>query len=357
MASTVQEWTSEALSRLGLAPPEVAERVVRLTGVPDTPTAREIVELDLCALDVSLEVGLPELLAPQLSWEVHRWAQVSAEEVTSRPWGAVRFVLGEHLDELTLLSVLRHVEMADDLAATLVGHDLGNGVRGGLAGLPREVQEYLGHAVSGEDLAAVDHVLRLADSGWSVPELLLGLIVPAQEELGRLWERGALSVAQEHMATAITHLAMYSLHPRLYEAPRLGCTLVAATVPEDRHSVGLRVVSDLLQRRGWEVHYVGLSCPMADVIDAVVDSGASLLLLGCSMTCHLPSLRRAVDEVRADPRCDGVRVVVGGRPFNQVPELGTWVGSDLAAGHAIEVLEATDDLLALAPSSRAGSIS
>jgi methanogenic corrinoid protein MtbC1 len=345
-------WTSWALARLDLSREELATRVARLAGLPDTPQAAEVVDLHLCALDVSLEVGSPELLVPQLEWEVHRWHQVSDGPGGPRVGAALRLMLAEHLDELTLLSVVRHVEAADTLAAAGAGRARTRRTRSGLAGLSGDVDGYLEHAVAGRDGAAVGHVLGLADAGWSVPELLLGVIGPAQDELGRLWERGAISVAQEHMATAVTHLAMYALYPRLFDAERLGHALVAATVPGDRHSVGLRMVSDLLQHRGWEVHYVGTSCPVPDLLDTVVESGARLLLLGASMTCHLPVLREVIEQTRADRRCDGLTVMVGGRPFSHARGLGEWAGADLVGTHAVEAVAAATSLLAAEAPSR-----
>ncbi len=349
------EWTSWAMGRLDLAPADLTDRVLRLTGLPETLEGREIVDLHLCALDVSLDVGSPELLVPQLAWELNRWPQVSGGPDGSRVWGAVRFVLGEHLDELTLLAVVRHVERADALAAGQAARQRDERAGGGLTGLvgmSGDVGGYLAHAVAGRDGPAVDHVLRLAETGWSAPDVLLRVLGPAQDELGRLWERGVLSVAQEHMATAVTHLAMYALYPRLVPEERLGLTLVAATPPGDRHTVGLRMVTDLLRHRGWDAEYVGASCPVADLVEAAVEADASLLLLGGSMTCHLPGLREAVGVVRADRRADAMTVMVGGAPFRDAPVLGDWVGADLAVGDAAAALEAAERLLAPEGASR-----
>jgi methanogenic corrinoid protein MtbC1 len=90
-----------------------------------------------------------------------------------------------------------------------------------------------------------------------------------------------------------------------------------------------------------------------DVIEAAVAVEASLLLLGASMTCHLPGLRTAVGQVRSDRRCDGLSVMVGGRPFREVTSLREWVGADLVAGNAVEAVRAADGLLVPEPTSRA----
>jgi methanogenic corrinoid protein MtbC1 len=340
------------LARLDLDRHQVAERLVRRAGLPDTPEGREVVDLHLCALDVSLEIGDPALLAPQLHWEASRWPQVAAGPGAGRVWAALRHVLADHLDELTLLTVVRHVEAADAEAAASALRAAGRGGRDGLAGLSPDAQVYLGHALAGRDRDAVSHVLALADAGWSVPEVMLGVLAPAPVEVGRLWERGAITVAHEHVATAVAHLVLYSLYPRLSLGVRLGRTAVAATVPGDRHSFGLRLVSDLLQHRGWDVQYVGTACPVPDLVEAAVEAGATLVLLGASMTCHLPVLRTAVRQVRSDPRTAGTAILVGGAPFRQVTELAEWSGADLAAGDAVEAVSAAMALVDLEAPSR-----
>jgi methanogenic corrinoid protein MtbC1 len=337
-------WTSRALSRLDLEPDEMAVLVQRLAGLPDSEEARQLVGLHLSALDVSLDVGSPDLLVPQLRWEVLRWHHVAPGPRPSSVWEAVRRVLTERLDELTCSAVVRHVASADGSAASDEDRVWAQRGRGGLSGLTGHVQTYLGHAVAGRHEHAVRHVLDLADQGMPVGDLLVDVIAPAQYELGRLWERGVVNIAQEHIATAVTQITMSALHPRLFGGPRVGSTLVAATPPGDAHEVGLRIVTDLLQLNGWDTRYVGSSCPVPDIIEAVLTSGASLLLLGVSMTAHLPGLRSAVEAVRADPRCDHVRVMVGGEPFRHAPMLGEWVGADLAASTAVEAVEAAEGL-------------
>jgi methanogenic corrinoid protein MtbC1 len=343
--TTGTRWTSWALNRLDLDPAGLGARVLARTGLPDTAPAREVVDLHLATLDVSLDVGSPDLLVPQLRWELARWHQVASGPRLASVWQAVHSVLAEQLDELTLAAVVRHVNAADGSAASQESRTWATRGRAGLSGLTGPVQTFLGHAVAGRHRSAVEHVLVLLERGWTVSEVLLDVLAPAQYELGRLWERGVVDVAQEHVATAVTQIAMSALYPRLFDAPRLRSTLVAATPPGDTHEVGLRMVTDLLQLRGWDTRYVGASCPVDDVLDTVASSGATLLLLGASMTCHLPALRAAVEQVRSDPRCDGVTVMVGGDPFRHAPSLVEWIGADLVATTALEAVAAAEGLV------------
>jgi D-ornithine 4,5-aminomutase subunit beta len=64
--------------------------------------------------------------------------------------------------------------------------------------------------------------------------------------------------------------------------------IVAATVGEDEHSVGLREVIDIkhggIEKYGIECHYLGTSCPLEKLIDAAVELNADAILISTIIT-------------------------------------------------------------------------
>ncbi|HEX8906984.1 MAG TPA: B12-binding domain-containing protein, partial [Longimicrobiaceae bacterium] len=93
--------------------------------------------------------------------------------------------------------------------------------------------------------AVVDAALA---AGMDIRALYLELFQPALREVGRLWQQNRITVADEHLATAITQAAMARLYDRLFAAADdEGPLLVAACADGERHEVGLRMVCDLLE--------------------------------------------------------------------------------------------------------------
>lgn len=336
-------WTSWALSRLHLTPSELTSRVCAVLALPDDPEARELVELHLAALDAAVDLGLPDLLVPQLRWERSRWPVVVGGPPAT-VWPGVERILDGLLDQVTATTVRRLVTAAQRATERDESRSLARHGRVGLAGLSTQSRAFLRLALEGRQDDAVALVLDLLETGTPSGDVLLEVIAPAQHEVGRLWERGVVGVAQEHVATAVSQTAMAALHPRLDARSRVPRTAVAACVPGDTHELGLRMVTDVLRLRGWATVYVGASCPTDSLIDQVAACRADVLLLGASMPAHLTSLRRSIEQVRADPRCDGLVVVVGGAPVEQAPEVGAWAGADAAVRSAVEAVEAADRL-------------
>ena len=84
--------------------------------------------------------------------------------------------------------------------------------------------------------------------------------------IGDLWERGEISVADEHLATEISTrvLALQREAERLAVA-RGGHRIMLATPEGEQHIVALRMVRNLLREAGYDVLMLGADVPPADL--------------------------------------------------------------------------------------------
>jgi methanogenic corrinoid protein MtbC1 len=315
-------WDSPVLGGLPVEPHVLAEDIAGSLGMR-TPAVTEVVRLHLEALDSALSLGVPELLADQLRWQLVRLAAAGATFGPQEVDEAVRGALAPHLDAAGLTAVLE----LHDAAATL-------GEAGSVADATESLPEgpardYLVAALRGQRDAAIQVIRDAMLDDVDVTDIMLDILQPAQLELGRLWESGEISIAHEHYTTAVTQLALSLLYPRLLlNRPIIGHNLVATSVGSEAHEVGIRMISDLLEQAGWRTAYLGADVPNADVIDRVAANRARVLAVSATMAGHLRGVRQLISDLRADPRCEGVRVLVGGRPFTINPGLATLVGAD-----------------------------
>jgi MerR family transcriptional regulator, light-induced transcriptional regulator len=100
----------------------------------------------------------------------------------------------------------------------------------------------------------------------SIDTLLRDVIVPYLHELGTRWERGDVSIAQEHFASTL-------LRGRLLGLARgwgrgIGPVAVLACAPGEQHDLGLLAFGLALRARGWRIVYLGADTPIASVADA-----------------------------------------------------------------------------------------
>lgn len=142
------------------------------------------------------------------------------------------------------------------------------------------------------------------------------VITPAMHDLGRLWAEGAITLADEHLATAVTHRVLVAIRPpKLFEQPPesdLGgpCALLAA-VQGEQHALGLRMTADLLEDSGYRVAYLGADVPTDALVQAVRAFSPDLLGLSATMPESTQYLEEAVEAVHGEhPQ---LPLIVGGQ--------------------------------------------
>jgi methylmalonyl-CoA mutase cobalamin-binding domain/chain len=178
----------------------------------------------------------------------------------------------------------------------------------------------------GDARSALRVVDDLIDSGVSFDELCEEVLRPALYEIGDLWENGSISVADEHLAAAISETVLACVgaisSAPIDAEPRV---LVCSTEGEG-HALGARMVGETLAAADWSVHYLGASVPAGDVAGTVVDRGVDVLALSTTMAANLPAAERTIAAARA--AAPGVRVVVGGQAYGGDEETAVAAGAD-----------------------------
>ena len=150
------------------------------------------------------------------------------------------------------------------------------------------------------------------DRGIPVPQLH-EVLQEAQYEIGRLWQENRVSIAQEHLATAISQLALAQLYGHLPRAPRNGRRLLLSCVENEQHDMGPRLLSDALEMAGFDVRYLGANVPTDSLISLLDADRPDLLALSVTLTFNVPSLRAAVARVRE--RFGRLPIAAGGHAF------------------------------------------
>lgn len=207
--------------------------------------------------------------------------------------------------------------------------------------LAAERRLYLQAVLRGQRDAATGIVVQSHKAGHSVLDLYLKILQPTQYEVGRLWERNTITVAEEHMATAITQSVMARLYPLVpqKEQPCRG-RMVLTGVQGEMHQVGANMVADVVEIHGWEVRFLGTNLPQAGILRVIEEQRPDAVGISATMLFNLPRVRDLIEAVRAQP-IPQPRIIVGGAAFRTAA--GAWreVGADACAldlEQAIELL-------------------
>jgi len=147
--------------------------------------------------------------------------------------------------------------------------------------------------------------------GMTTPELYQRVITPAMHRIGELWERGAITVADEHLATALTNRILAALRPPPGRAaPRRGRALLAA-VEGEQHALGLRMAADLLEDAGYDAIYLGADVPTGALLQAVESLSPDLVAVTATLATLAPRLEAVAAALQREH--PGLGVLVGGQ--------------------------------------------
>jgi len=206
-------------------------------------------------------------------------------------------------------------------------------------------KKYLDAVLTGDRREALRLIVEDGlQQGIAVPDLHLNVIQAAQYEIGRLWQENRLSVAQEHLATAVSQLVLSHLYHHLPKAPSNGKRVLVSCVQGEQHEVGVRIIADFLEMAGFQVQLLGANVPTDSLVAMVKQARPDLVALSASLSFHLPALRQAVARVR-EVTGPSFPILVGGRAVLWAAGIEEQLGVPPAAKDAWGMVEAARALL------------
>ena len=97
----------------------------------------------------------------------------------------------------------------------------------------------------------------------TVETMLSEVVLPYLADLGAGWERGEVTVAQEHFATSVIRGRMLGLARGWGRG--IGPVALLACLPGERHELGLMAFGLALRSQGWRIVYLGSDTPLETV--------------------------------------------------------------------------------------------
>lgn len=176
---------------------------------------------------------------------------------------------------------------------------------------------YLQAVLDKDRTKAESITINLIKQGWDMLEIFK-VFSESQVQIGELWAKNIITVADEHFATHIT-LDMISLIGRSFGKPRtvIGSVAVLSCVEGEFHYIGMKMLSEILASQGWDVHFIGQSLPIAHVIQTLKKSSKvfDIICLSITIPFNLANLIAAIQALREDPVLKQTTIIVGGRLF------------------------------------------
>ncbi|AQQ70682.1 methyltransferase cognate corrinoid protein, Methanosarcina family [Limihaloglobus sulfuriphilus] len=183
---------------------------------------------------------------------------------------------------------------------------------------------YLSDLISGNKKGCTEIVERLIEHETPVYELYTGLFQRSMYEVGQLWQNNQISVAVEHMATAVTEGLLNLVYPIIFSADHIDRSAIVCCTPNEYHQLGAKMAADIFELNGWDSYFLGANTPTHDLLCMIEEKKPDLLGLSVSLYFSIPYLIETIEVVSAS--FPNQEIVVGGQAFS-------WGGKEKLSGH------------------------
>jgi MerR family transcriptional regulator, light-induced transcriptional regulator len=193
-----------------------------------------------------------------------------------------------------------------------------------------EARRTLDEALLAFDDAAAQAAFDSLIAAFSLDTVLADVLLPYLHELGERWERGEITIAQEHFASTLLRGRLLGLARGWGQG--VGPTALLACAPGEQHDLGLIAFGLALRARGWRIVYLGTDTPVESLAEAARSNRPDAVVVSAVSPRTLAASGDALAELARD-----YRVAVGGASATEAN-----VGKDILAltGNPVEEADA-----------------
>ena len=171
---------------------------------------------------------------------------------------------------------------------------------------------YASALLAGDEVAAELVIREAMAAGLSMAAVDDEIIAPGLWLVGDLWERGEISVADEHLATEISLRVLALEHEaRRVQKARGGHRVLLAAPAAELHVVALRMTGDLLRDAGYDIVMLGADVPPPALAASASRHRPHVICMSSTMPGGGDQVLLAMHEVQQV--WPGAGFVIGGR--------------------------------------------
>ena len=208
------------------------------------------------------------------------------------------------------------------------------------------LDELYDYTLDGEAEPVVELTNEGLEMGMDPLVILFDAMIPALEEVGRLFEIGEYFVPEMLISARAMQGAMDILKPLIAAtgAKPIG-TFVMGTVKGDIHDIGKNLCNIMLEGAGFEVHDLGVNVPPEKFIEAIQEYKPETVGMSAFLTTTMPMFKTNIEAITEAGLRDQVKILVGGAPVTQ--EYCDTVGADGFAPDASATVRLTKRLMGI----------
>lgn len=194
-------------------------------------------------------------------------------------------------------------------------------------------------ACQGDEATCTEMVDGLLRTDQGMVMIYSKLFAEAMQMIGQWWLVKAIDEGQEHLASAIIERLMARvLH---FAAPaRPGANRVVLGCSQGNwHSIGIRMISDVMRLAGWRTFYLGANVPHASFVAAVKEHKPQAVMVSCPIQDGVPAALELLRQLKEAKGNDSWVIGVGGAALIKNEDEVKQAGADFSCSNLLQFTE------------------
>ncbi len=190
--------------------------------------------------------------------------------------------------------------------------------------------------IKGDNQKAAEAAQFLLEGGTSPEAILKEALIPAMDEVGRMFQEGEFFIPEMLLSARAMKGAMEILKPSLVDSgiEPVG-KVVICTVKGDLHDIGKTLVGMAFEGAGFEVIDLGCDCDDEKILAAIKEHRPLAVGLSALLTTTMQNMKGVVEAIESAGLRDQIKIMVGGAPLTEsyAEQIGAdFYGLDPATG-------------------------
>ena len=152
-------------------------------------------------------------------------------------------------------------------------------------------------------------------NGAALTSLFDETIAGAMHQIGDLWFKGSITVADEHLATRVVFSALQTLTAAMMPVPPSGLKAICCGIEGDLHELPVHLAKMVLESESWEAQSLGPNTPLFALNEMVARQRPQLVCIAGRSISDLDRATAEYSQLRKITGKLGVTVVTGGEGF------------------------------------------
>lgn len=184
----------------------------------------------------------------------------------------------------------------------------------------KEVQflDYTNSLLQGDKERCAQIVEDLLSQKVDIKDIYVDLFQRSMYHVGKMWEQGRMSIADEHLGTEITKCLMNKYASTVAPSVKINKTVLVSCVDKEYHELGARMAADVFELNGWRTYFLGACTPTREILKFIEVKKPDVIGLSFNFYMNLLRLYEVIDHILKE--FPNQQIIVGGQGLTSEKE-------------------------------------